>query len=175
MKKKPKTLRGLLAAAAAALLAACAMHYPQTAQEFREAAPGAFMAQKLTFKVNRPWRAVARTFKARAPECLSGSVRTVSQSSSSYQNTVAVYKPTVVIGKRMVELSLQRHYASGVLVPGKEPPGGLYMLVADATPVGRHTTRIDIYGPSHGADPLIRAIRGWATGRELGCPDMTKI
>jgi hypothetical protein len=167
--------KAFAAAGAAALLSACAINYPQTAEEFRQAAPGAFMGQKLTFEAKRPLREVARTFKARAPECLNVSVRTISQTSTSYQNILTTYKPTVVVGKDRAEIHVQRHYqGGGVIVPGKEPVGGLYMLVADATPVDRRTTRIDIYGPTHGADVLIRAIKGWATGQDLGCPDMTQ-
>ena len=41
------------------------------------------------------------------------------------------------------ELHLQRHYqGGGIIIPGKEPEGGLYMLVADATPIDRNRTRI---------------------------------
>ena len=161
-------------AALSVLLAGCAQNYPQNAQEFREAVPGAFMAKLQTFEAKRPLRDVAKTFQARAPECLNVSVRTVSQSATSYQNILAVYKATVVNHPQKAELHLQRDYKSGVLVPGKVPPGGLYMLVADATAVDAKRTRIDIYGPSMGADVVIRAINGWATGENLGCPDMTK-
>jgi hypothetical protein len=161
-------------AALGALLAGCSMNYPQNAQEFREAIPGAFMAKVQTFEAKRPLAAVAKTFQARAPECLNVSVRTVSQSSTSYQNILTVYKATVVSNSQKAELHLQRDFKSGVLVPGKVPPGGMYMLVADATPIGKGTTRIDIYGPSVGTDTLVRAITGWASGDNLGCPDMTK-
>lgn len=161
-------------AALGALLAGCAQNYPQNAQEFREAVPGAFMAKLQTFEAKRPLRDVAKTFQARAPECLNVSVRTVSQSATSYQNILAVYKATVLATPQKAELHLQRDYKSGVLVPGKVPPGGLYMLVADATPLDKGRTRIDIYGPSMGADTLVRAVTGWATGENLGCPDMTK-
>ena len=155
------------------VLAGCAQQ-PQNAQEFREAIPGAFMGKVRTFEAKRPLRDVAKTFQARAPECLNVSVRSVSQSSTSYQNILTVYKATVVSNPQKAELHLQRDFKSGVLVPGKVPPGGLYMLVADATPVDKGTTRIDIYGPSVGTDTLVRAISGWATGENLGCPDMTK-
>jgi hypothetical protein len=161
-------------AALCVLVAGCAQNYPQNAQEFREAVPGAFMAKVQTFEAKRPLREVAKTFQARAPECLNVSVRTVSQSSTSYQNILAVYKATVVNNPRKAELHLQREFKSGVLVPGKVPPGGLYMLVADAIPIDAARTRIDIYGPSMGADTVIRAVTGWATGENLGCPDMTK-
>ena len=161
-------------AALCVLFAGCAQNYPQNAQEFRDAVPGAFMGKLQTFEAKRPLREVAKTFQARAPECLNVAVRTVSQSSTSYQNILAVYKATVVNHPQKAELHLQRDYKSGVLVPGKVPPGGLYMLVADATAVDAKRTRIDLYGPSMGADVLIRAINGWATGENLGCPDMTK-
>ena len=161
-------------AALCLLLSACAQNYPQNAQEFREMLPGAFMGKVQTFEAQRPLREIARTFETRAPECLNVSVRTVSQSATSYQNILATYKATVVSTEKRAELHLQRHYQSGVLVPGKQPPGGLYMLVADATPIDRNRTRIDIYSPSAGVDVLIRAITGWATGQSLGCPDMTK-
>jgi hypothetical protein len=161
-------------AALCVLFAGCAQNYPQNAQEFRQALPGAFMGKVQTFEAKRPLREVAKTFQARAPECLNVSVRTVSQSSTSYQNILSVYKATVVNNAQKAELHLQRDYKSGVLVPGKVPPGGLYMLVADATAVDAKRTRIDIYGPSMGADVVIRAINGWATGENLGCPDMTK-
>jgi hypothetical protein len=155
------------------LVAGCAQQ-PQTAQEFRAAIPGAFMGKVQTFQAKRPLAAVAKTFQARAPECLNVSVRTVSQTSTSYQNILTVYKATVVNNPQKAELHLQRDFKSGVLVPGKVPPGGLYYVVADATPVDKGTTRIDIYGPSAGTDTLVRAITGWATGENLGCPDMTK-
>jgi hypothetical protein len=161
-------------AASCLLLAGCAQNYPQSAQEFRQAVPGAFMTKVHTFEAKRPLREVAKTFEARAPECLNKSVRTVSQTSTSYQNILAVYKATVVNNPQKAELHLQRDYKSGVLVPGKVPPGGLYMLVADATAVDAKRTKVDIYGPSMGADVVIRAITGWATGENLGCPDMTK-
>ena len=161
-------------AALSVLLAGCAQNYPQNAQEFRQAVPGAFMAKMQTFEAKRPLRDVAKTFEARAPECLNVSVRTVSQTTTSYQNILTTYKATVVSKAQKAELHLQREYKSGVLVPGKVPPGGLYMLVADATPLDKGRTRIDIYGPSMGADVVIRAVTGWATGENLGCPDMTK-
>jgi hypothetical protein len=161
-------------AALGLLAAACAQNYPQNAAEFREAIPGAFMAKVQTFEAKRPLRDVAKTFQARAPDCLNVSVRSVSQSSTSYQNILTVYKATVVSHPHKAELHLQRDFKSGVLVPGKVPPGGLYMLVADATPIDKSRTRIDIYGPSVGTDTLVRAISGWATGENLGCPDMTK-
>lgn len=169
-----KTISLCILVSAAALLAGCAIDFPQNAQEFREQIPGAAFGQKKSFEAKRSFRDVARTFQAKAPECLNVSVRTVSRTSTSYQNILAIYKPTVVVGAQKAEIHVQRHYQSGVLVPGKEPDGGLYLLVADATPIDRNRTRVDIYAPTHGADTLIRAVTGWASGENVGCPDMTK-
>lgn len=162
------------AAALAVLVAACATQYPQTAEEFRKQVPGAFMGKVQTFEANRPFREVAKTFQAKAPECLNVSVRTVEHSNTSSSNILTTYKPTVIVTERKAELHVQRRFQGNIIVPGKEPPGGLYMLVADATPLEKGRTRIDIYGPSRGADTLIRAVTGWATGQNVGCPDMTK-
>jgi len=158
---------------ALAALSACGS-MPQTAQEFREAIPTAFTGEVQHFEANRPFREVARTFQAKAPECLNVSVRTVSQTGTSYQNIVAVYRPTVLVSDKKAELHVQRKYEKGVISPYKEPEGGHYVLVADATPVDRGKTRVDIYGPSKGLDVLIKAVKGWATGQNVGCPDMTK-
>lgn len=159
--------------ALAALLSACGS-MPQTAQEFREAVPTAFMGEVQHFEASRSFREIARTFQTKAPECLNVSVRTVSQTGTSYQNIVAVYRSTVLVSDKKAELHVQRKYEKGVISPYKEPEGGHYVLVADATPVDRGRTRIDIYGPSKGLDVLIKAVKGWATGQNVGCPDMTK-
>ncbi len=71
---------------------------PQTAQEFREQAPHAFMGSLTTLDVDRPYPEVSKTFQATAPECLSVSVRTVSHTRTSSSNVLATYKPTVVVG-----------------------------------------------------------------------------
>lgn len=154
---------------------ACAVQYPQSAQEFRDYVPGATFGKKQSFEAKRSVRDIARTFQAKAPECLNVSVRTISQTGTSYQNILATYKPTVLVNGEKVELHLQRHYqGGGIIIPGKEPEGGLYMLVADATAIDRNRTRIDLYAPTQGADAIIRAVTGWATGENVGCPDMTK-
>ena len=167
--------RTVLAMALPLAIAACHVQYPQNAEEFRQQIPGATFGQKKTFEASRPFRDVAKTFQAKAPECLNVSVRTISQTSTSYQNILTTYKPTVLVGAQKAELHVQQHYqGGGVIIPGKEPAGGLYYLVADATPIDRSRTRIDIYAPTRGADTLIRAVTGWATGENVGCPDLTK-
>jgi hypothetical protein len=167
--------RAWAALAAATAIAGCAGQMPQTAEEFRKAAPGAFLMKTESYEVNRPLRQVAAAFQKRAPECLNVTVRTTSQTTTSYQVIVTTYKPTVVVSNERAELHLQRTHERGVVKVYKEPEGGHYLLVADAYPVGSNRTRIELFGPSKGHDVIYRAISGWATGENLGCPDLTKI
>jgi hypothetical protein len=161
--------------AAAILLIGCVTQHPQTAEEFRKAVPGARFAKTETFEVNRDFRDVAKTFQKRAPECLNVTVRTTSRTSSSYQVIVTDYKPTVVVNAQRAELHVQQHHKQGVMKVTQEPEGGYYLLVADAYPVGKKKTRVQWYGPSIGFEPLIQAVKNWASGKNLGCPDMTKL
>jgi hypothetical protein len=161
-------------AAAAVLLSGCVTQHPQNAEEFRKAAPGAFLAKVETHEINRSMQAIGATFRKRAPECLNMRVTTTSQTSGSYQVIVSLYKPTVVVTDARAELHIQRHHEKGVLAVTKEPEGGYYLIVADAYPVDANRSRLQIFGPSVGYDVIYRAIIGWATGKELGCPDLTK-
>lgn len=160
--------------AAALLLSGCVSHHPQNAEEFRKMAPGAFMVKVENYDINRSARQVGETFNKRAPECLNMRVRTVSQAPGSYQVIVSLYKPTVVVTSERSELHLQRHHEAGVMRVTKEPEGGYYLMVADAYPVDARRSRLRIIGPSKGYDVIWRAMHGWATGKDLGCPDLSK-
>lgn len=169
-----RTLYACIAALSGLLLQACGQ-MPQTAEEFRRAVPGAMMTKTESYEVNRPLREVAATFRRKAPECLNLQVRTVSRTATSYQNILTHYQATVVVTAQRAELHVQQEHKTGVLYPSKPPAGGTYLVVADAYPQPGNRTRIQLYGPSRGYDVLYRAIRGWASGENLGCPDMTKI
>ena len=152
----------------------CATHHPQTAEEFRQAVPGAFMGKVETFEVNRPFRDVASTFQRMAPQCLDVTIKTTSQTHMSYQVIVTTYKPTVLVSADKAELPVQQHHAQGVLNVTKEPEGGYYLLVADASPINENRTKVDFYRPSMGHNVLVKATKGWATGENVGCPDFSK-
>ena len=169
-----KPLPALSAALALCLAAACAQ-MPQTAEEFRKAVPGAMMAKTDRYEVNRPLREVAATFRRKAPECLNMTVRTVSRTSTSYQNILTQYTATVIVSGERAELHVQQEHKTGVIYPSKPPAGGPYILVADALAQPGGRTVVQFYGPSRGYDVLYRAIQGWASGANLGCPDLTKI
>ncbi|HEX7251180.1 MAG TPA: hypothetical protein VF262_12420 [Burkholderiales bacterium] len=166
-------MRRLLALAMLILLGACGQ-MPQNAQEFRQQIPTAFMGSVQTFEANRPYREVSKTFQAKAPECLNVAVRTVDRSATSSSNILTTYRPTVIANEQRTEMHLQRHMQGNVIVPGKEPEGGHYAMVVDVTPIDRNRTKVVIYGPSRGLDAVVKAVNGWATGQNVGCPDMTK-
>ena len=164
-----------IASAAAMLLLQACGGMPQNAEEFRKAVPGAMMTKTDSYEVSRPLRDVTTTFQRKATECLNMSVRTVSQTTGSYQNILTEYRSTVVAGGERAELHLQQLHKTGVIYPSKPPEGGVYIIVADAYPLPGNRTRMQLYGPSMGYDVVYRAIRGWAAGDNVGCPDHTKI
>ena len=160
---------------ASVLASGCVTHHPKTAQEFREAVPGAFLAEVETFVVDRKFEDVANTFQLKAPECLNMRVKTTSQSNTSYQVIVTDYTPTVHVSADKAELHLQQHHEKGVLNITEEPDGGYFLLVADAYSIAGAQTQVDLYRPSVGYKVLLQAIKNWATGDNIGCPDLTKI
>lgn len=168
-------IRLAVAGAAAALAAGCAGKMPQTAEEFRQMAPGAFMVQVQTYDVKRSPRQIGEAFRRHAPGCLDVTIRTTSQTTGSYQVIDTAYKATVVAGGDKAELHLQQKHLKGVVNVYKEPADGHYLFVVDALPAGARASTLRIIGPSRGYDVVVRAIRAWADGSSTACPDMTKI
>jgi len=148
----------------ALLLSACAI--PMTPNEFRKAAKaGEALSTFETFDVNRPVAEVGATFKAKASECLSYKIGS-SHGAGSKTHYYGVTTPTVKRSKDKVELYFQVKYDNTV---GDIPKDGYYDLVADAYAHGKKT-RVDIYRRTK-AGVLAEAIKGWASGENLGCPD----
>lgn len=169
-----KILTLLISVTVTSLLSGCVTSHPQTASEFRAAVPGAFMAKVEKYEVAQPYESIAARFKKMAPKCLDVTIKTTSQTNTSYQVIVTHYKPTVIAGKNRAELHVQQHHSQGVMKVTKEPEGGYYLMVFDAIKVDKNKTRIEYYGPSRGYETMIKAIKGWASGDNVGCPDLTK-
>ena len=160
-------MKRTLAIAGAVLLQAC-VQMPQNAEDFRKAvADGAMLAKTETYEVNRPLSAVAATFQRRAPECLKVSVRTVSQTTTSYQNILTEYTPTVVAGKERVELHVQQLHKTGVIYPSKPPEGGIYLLVENQYDPARARLDIEYTFVSDGRIDVRRGSHRAYTYREL--------
>ena len=147
---------------------------PQTPEEFRKAVPGAFMAKVETFEVNRAFMDVAEAFQSMGPKCLDVRIKTISDTYQSHQVIVAKYTPTVIVTEQKAELHVQERHEAGVLAVRKEPEEGHFLMVVDAIPLDENRTQITMYRPSKGHDAMVKAIKGWATGKNAGCPDLTK-
>ncbi len=162
-------------------LSGCFGAAPQSAEEYRKAiGAGGFLTKFETFEVNRSYKKVSKIFKKQAKKCLNMSVKTTTSSRTGYggvmrQVMITDYNTKVKVGKKRTELAVQQHHTSaGMIKLSKEPEGGYFFLVADATRIGKNKTKIDIYSPSIGVKTMLKAIKGWATGKVKGCPDLTK-
>jgi hypothetical protein len=134
---------------------------PLTPAEFREAVKkeGSYTD---SFTVNRPYAEVTRTMKRMSDECLNFSMSTGdSKKPWGYANTTFNASP------KQAELRFQRKIPDQI---GTIPEKGMYYLVADMTAVGAAKTQIDVYYWDD-VEVAAKAIKGWATGDMLGCPD----
>jgi len=155
------------------IISGCAGHMPQSADEFREGLPGAFLGKVEKFQVNRSYSDVGKSFQKMAPQCLDVRIKSTSQSSTSYQVIVTKWNPTVKINGQKAELHIQQLHEQGVLNVYEVPDKGYYMMVVDAIPLGNNRSEIVMYRSSVGNKALIKAIKGWAAGEKVGCPDLT--
>lgn len=152
----------------------CAGTMPQTAEEFRKVVPGAFMAEVETFEVQRPFNEIAKTFQTMAPKCLDVTIKTVSDTYQSHQVIIAKYTPTVIVTEDKAELYVQERHEAGVMTVYKEPEKGHFLMVIDVVPLSKNISQITMYRPSKGREVMVKAIKGWASGNNIGCPDLTK-
>ena len=156
------------------LLSGCAGKMPQTSDEFRKELPGAFLGEVEKFEVARSHTEIGKTFQKMAPKCLDVRITTTSQSRTSYQVITTKWNPTVKVSKNRAELHIQQLHESGVLNVYEVPKNGYYMMVVDVVPTGKNKSEIIMYRSSIGNEALIKAIKGWANGKNVGCPDLTK-
>jgi hypothetical protein len=145
---------------------------PKTADNFRQGMAGTVMAEKETFEVSRSFESVAATFKAKASRCLDMTITKPAAGSS--QAIVSNWNPTVIVGRDKAEFHLQRIFEGVKKVRG-EPEKGHYVMVVDLSPASIRRTRIDMYRPTQGFNEIVKAVKSWATGKDIVCPDMTKI
>lgn len=158
-------------------LAGCAGNrttMPMSAEAFRQAVPGTATMERETFEVNRQFDSVVSTFKRKATECLDKTVTTSSRAGGSYQVIVSNWNPTFTATRDQAELHIQRVYEKGVLQVYDEPEKGHFVMVVDIAPASLRKTKIDIYRPSRGLEVILKAVKSWATGKDIVCPDMTK-
>ena len=160
-----------------ALVSGCSMKYPLNATEFRQMLPGSVFGEVEKVKINRSLAKISKTYKKKAKTCLSKTLQTEScvnngygMSCSTYTTT---YKPTLKVSSSKIELHMQQN-SSNMLALGKIPKAGIYTLVADITPLGKNKSQLVIYSGSFGSDTIKKALKGWASGKSKGCPDLSK-
>ena len=156
-------MKNFAAIYAAASLVGCAA-VPVTSTEFRDSVrqEGRYID---SFVANRPFGDVARTVRRMSDECLNFSL-TIKENGIvkkpwAYANTTFSTSP------QRAELNFQRKIPGQI---GTYHEKGMYYLVADMVPAGPGKTKVDVY---YWDDVAVaaKAIRGWATGDMLGCPD----
>jgi len=171
-----KRLIILMFFSAAAVLSGCSMHHPQNAQEFRTAAVASSMASIETIEVKRPYKKVVKTFKKYTDKCLAKAYEITSCVNGACSTSVQTYTPTLISTRAGTELHLQLDMSNmmNVSTVSEIPENGMYVLVLDAVPVGKKTTKIELYSGKWGYSGIKKAVKGWASGEVKGCPDLTR-
>lgn len=165
-----------LIATSSVFLSACgALGQPMSSGEFRETVKGSSFATVETVDSSRPYEQVIESLRNRADACLA--VTTTSSAPVFQGNTMvtehsrSAYKPTISTSPQGMELAVQVDFGAHTMIQ-KVPPGGMYILVADAVPAGAGT-KVTIYRGTVGrAKEIGGAIRQWATGESSACPDL---
>lgn len=124
------------------------------------------------FVVNRSLADVGTSLERLAKACLQlrADTRAVGLFNTGGAHPYATSTPVVRATPQRVELSLQLDYKATTKVR-QEPEGGFYILVAEAVPEGPRRTRVDVYRARAKSDTLFDALKGWASGETLACPD----
>lgn len=170
---KRVSLKKLALIAFSLLLVGCAL--PKNAEEFRQFTRNSPFKLIETYEVARPLQDVSSTLKKKASECLAVTIDWTIDYGLLRPNRSGkdTYKPTFIATPKRAEIHVQLN-RSAVTTIGS-PPDGPYRVVLDATSIEKNKTRIDTYVMSNVEDGLIlKAMRGWVTGDNLGCPDLTK-
>ena len=170
-----------LTAATFSILSGCASGpTPQNAQEFRQTiSKGVYGSQFETYEVSGSYSKVAATLSSKTRECLNRAI-TVQQCIGSSTGTSCfnhehTFIPHVKVNPNSTEIVVQVKINpdNNVYIGGRPPESGMYIAVADVVPAGGKT-KISMYGASISMYAHIpRAIKMWANGTNLGCPDLT--
>ncbi|MEN8135754.1 MAG: hypothetical protein ABFS18_09515 [Thermodesulfobacteriota bacterium] len=157
-----------------ALLTGCGS-FPRTPELLRENVTGGkFYTSKDFFKVKRPFSKVSSTYKKQAAKCLNKEINKVWFEGGMTRRTTTRYVPKIKITSRKTILTIQDRKVSGSKELGSPPADGFYRIVADVTPISKNVTSVKIYKQHPALEPVIMALRDWATGKNLECPDFTK-
>ncbi|HEY3487296.1 MAG TPA: hypothetical protein VGL10_04465 [Gammaproteobacteria bacterium] len=147
---------------------------PMTHTEYRDAVKqsDSSLLTRDSFEVGRSFADVSRSIQRKASECLNYQLAINIRENNVNRIAQERGKPTLIASKNKLEMYFQAKVTpSGNIM--KEPPDGLYLLLAEAYPIGKGRTKVDIYRAR--VEVVAQAIKAWAWGKEQGCPDPARI
>jgi hypothetical protein len=159
------------------LSTSCAMQQAQNAQEFRQMAPANSYGKHETFIIDNSYSKAVSNFKSRSDECLNTGVvvTTRNQTGARMGEQTLTYTPTLVVGKTKSELSIQQNVSGDGMIMGKVPEKGMFIFLADLSNLDNNKSRLDVYRITYrGTNEMVSAVKNWASGNSLDCPDLTK-
>lgn len=172
-----KKMIGIFLLASMLLPMGCAIKQAQNPQEFRQIAPTISYGEHETFNINNSYSRASKNFQMRAEKCLHKKIvqTTVNRNTGAKMGEqVLTYTPTLGVGKNRTELSVQQDVSGSGMIMGKVPEKGMFIFLADLSPSGNQT-RLDIYRLTYwSTNELVTAVKNWASGESLDCPDLTK-
>lgn len=164
--------RGSMLLSVALLLAGCAGQ-PKTADQLRDNVKrDAIFSTREVIEVKKPYAEVSATLRKKWIECFDTTTTgTVHRGGNTFSKVTYAYKPKIAVTAGRTELTLQQKIVSGSFQPGA-PPEGFYIIVTDVYPLGKNASRVDVQKQMPGFSGAMKAIRHWAEGTNLGCPDL---
>jgi len=164
----------IFAAMAAAVLSGCAMNYPQTREEFRQQIVASDSRFKFidTYVAKRRFDDVVKSLQANVVQCFDQNVTTTrAQGGMTTMNQTDEWRSSVrVVNRNRAEVTTQMAM-KGAIVPGKVPPGGLYMTAVDIERLTASTTKLSYYGStSSGSKERWDLVKQWSDGKPTPCP-----
>lgn len=156
----------------------CATKQAQNAQEFRKMAPANSYGKHEAFNINNSYSRAVRNFKRRAYKCLNKKVVLTTRDRNTgarMGEQTLTYTATLKVGKTRTELSIQQNVSGDGMIMGKVPRKGMFIFLADLRKSGKNKSRLDVYRITYrGTNGMVSAVKNWASGKSLACPDLTK-
>jgi hypothetical protein len=167
-------MRNAIVVALATVLSGCAMNYPQTREEFRQQIIAADSRFKFidTYVAKRRIDDVVKSLQQNVVQCFDQNVTTTRASGGiTTMNQSDEWRSTVrVVDRNRAEVTTQMAM-KGAFVPGKVPPGGLFMTAVDIERLTPSTTKLSYYGStSSGSKERWDLIKQWSDGKQTPCP-----
>lgn len=124
------------------------------------------------FTVKRDYNEVVHTFQKMTPQRLNFTMGTERHGNLGGSSTHigGWARGKLNVSAKRTELTLQRKIEKQI---GHIPEDGMYFLVADVVPVGEGA-KVEIYY-LNSVQAAATAIKGWATGDNVGCPDPSRL